>query len=74
MKVERAKAVIIDYIGTLVNANYYNIADSQKTLHRALADAGFKTGLSEFLEAYTQAHEKYHEVRYVQFREVTNAV
>ena len=74
MKVARAKAVIIDYIGTLVNANYYNMADSQKTLHRALTDTGFKTGLPEFLEAYARAHEKYRAVRYEQFREVTNAV
>ena len=70
----RAKAVITDYIGTLVNANYYNMADSQRTLHKALADAGFEMGLEEFLEAYGQAHEKYRVVRYEQFQEVTNAV
>jgi len=72
--VARAKAVITDYIGTLVNANYYNMEDSQRTLHKALADAGFEMGLEEFLEAYGQAHEKYRAVRYEQFREVTNAV
>jgi putative hydrolase of the HAD superfamily len=72
--VARAKAVITDYIGTLVNASYYNMDDSQRTLHKALADAGFETGLEEFLEAYIQAHEKYRVVRYEQFREVTNAV
>ena len=68
------KAVITDYIGTLVNASYYNMDDSQRTLHKALSDAGCETGLEEFLEAYTQAHEKYRVVRYEQFREVTNAV
>ena len=70
----RAKAVIMDYIGTLVNANYYNMADSQRTLHKALSDAGFEMGFEEFLEAYGRAHEKYRAVRYEQFREVTNAV
>jgi len=40
----------------------------------ALTNAGFETGLAEFLEAYMQAHEKYRVVRYEQLREVTNAV
>lgn len=70
----RTKAVITDYIGTLVNARYYNIEASRRTLHKALTDAGFETGLAEFLEAYTQAHKKYRAVRYEQLREVTNAV
>jgi len=74
LKVARAEAVIIDYIGTLVNANYYNMVDSKRTLHRALVEVGFETGLTEFLEAYAHAHEKYRVVRYEQFREVTNAV
>jgi HAD superfamily hydrolase (TIGR01549 family) len=69
-----AKAVTTDYIGTLVNARYYNIDASRRTLHKALTDAGFETGMAEFLEAYTQAHEKYRAVRYKQLREVTNAV
>jgi HAD superfamily hydrolase (TIGR01662 family) len=72
--VARAKAVITDYIGTLVNARYYDMDASQRTLHKALTDAGFETDLAEFLEAYTQAHEKYRAVRYKQLREVTNAV
>jgi len=50
------------------------MVDSQRTLHSALAEAGFETSLPEFLEAYAQAHEKYRVVRYEQFREVTNAV
>jgi putative hydrolase of the HAD superfamily len=73
-KVGYVKAVITDYIGTLVTASYYDMDDSQRTLHSALVDAGCETGLEEFLEAYTQAHEKYRAVRYEQFREVTNAV
>ena len=70
----RAKAVITDFIGTLVNARYYTMDASRRTLHQALTDAGFETVLTEFLEAYTQAHEKYRVVRYEQLREVTNAV
>ena len=70
----RAKAVITDYIGTLVNARYYNIDASRKKLHKALTEAGLETKLPEFLEAYTQAHNKYRAVRYEQLREVTNAV
>jgi len=72
--VARAKVVLTDYIGTLVNARYYSIDASQKKLHKALTKAGFETGIAEFLEAYTEAHEKYRVVRYEQLREVTNAV
>jgi len=72
--VARAKAVLTDYIGTLVNARSYSIDASRKKLHKALTEAGFKTGMAEFLEAYTEAHEKYRVVRYEQLREVTNAV
>jgi len=72
--VARAKAVIVDYIGTLVNARYYDMDASQRTLHKALTDAGFEMDLAEFLEAYTQAHERYRTVRYEQLREVTNSV
>ena len=70
----RVKAVVTDFIGTLVNANYYDMDTSRRTLHEALADAGLETGFAEFLEAYTQAHEKYRVVRYEEFREVTNTV
>lgn len=69
-----AKGVITDYIGTLVNARYYNMDASRKTLHKALAQAGVKTDMNKFLEAYAQAHEKYCVVRYKQLREVINAV
>ena len=74
MRETRVKAVLTDFIGTLVNANYYNMDASQRTLHEALTDSGLKTGLPEFLEAYEQAHEKYRVVRYEQCREVTNSV
>jgi HAD superfamily hydrolase (TIGR01549 family) len=72
--VAHTKAVLTDYIGTLVNAPNYSMAASRKKLHKALTEAGFETGMAEFLEAYTEAHEKYRVVRYEQLREVTNAV
>ena len=70
----KAKAVITDYIGTIVNASYYNIEASKRTLYNALANAGFEISLADFLVAYDEAHEKYRVIRYKQFREVTNAV
>ena len=70
----RAKAVLTDYIGTLVNARYYSMDASRKKLHKALTEVGFETGMAEFMEAYIEAHEKYRMVRYEQLREVTNAV
>lgn len=70
----QAKAVVTDYIGTLVNARHYSMEASRRTLHKALVDAGLETEYEKFLEAYKQAHEKYRIIRYGQFREVTNAV
>ncbi len=70
----RAKAVVMDYIGTLVNAHGYNLDASREKLHTALAKAGFDTGLQPFLEAYSHAHEKYRVMRYEKLQEVTNAV
>ena len=69
-----AKAVLTDYIGTLVNARYYSMDASRRTLHRALKEAGLETEFEKFLEAYKRAHEKYRLIRYGQLREVTNAV
>lgn len=70
----QVKAVLADYLGTLVNARTYTLTASTLKLHGALADAGFKTDRKEFLEAYAKAHEKYRGVRYGELREVTNAV
>lgn len=68
------KAIIFDYIGTLVNCRGYNMADSENTLYTSLYKAGFEVGKKEFLDAYEVAHKKYRIVRYQQYREVTNAV
>ena len=68
------KAVIFDYIGTLVNCKGYSMDASRKTLYNALASEGFEIEEGSFLEAYNEAHEKYRKVRYEQHREVTNAI
>src|SRR5512138_3187427 len=68
------KAVIFDYIGTLVNCRGYNMADSENMLYSSLYHAGFGVSKQEFLDAYEVAHKKYRIVRYQQYREVTNAV
>ncbi|MGB9841952.1 MAG: hypothetical protein ACPLKZ_04415, partial [Candidatus Bathyarchaeales archaeon] len=73
-KVAQVKAVVTDYIGTLVNARGYSMEESRRTLHKALVEAGLETEYEKFLEAYKRAHEKYRVIRYEQFREVTNAV
>jgi FMN phosphatase YigB (HAD superfamily) len=68
------KAVIFDYIGTLVNSRNYTMEVSKKKLYNALNAEGFDINEDRFLTAYDLSHEKYRKVRYEQLREVTNAV
>jgi HAD superfamily hydrolase (TIGR01549 family) len=68
------KAVIFDYIGTLVNCNGYTMEASKENLHSALVAEGFNVTKTSFLQAYDLAHEKYRIIRYEQLKEVTNAV
>lgn len=68
------KAVIFDYVGTLVTCQGYTMDASRKKLYRALVAEGFDVAEDKFMAAYTVAHEKYRKVRYQQYREVTNAV
>jgi FMN phosphatase YigB (HAD superfamily) len=68
------KAIIFDYIGTLVTPVNYNMDDSMAKLHSALKAEGFEVSKEKFLESYKVSHEKYRLVRYGQLREVTNAV
>jgi HAD superfamily hydrolase (TIGR01549 family) len=69
-----AKAVIFDFIGTLVECGGYTMEASRETLYAAIVDEGFEVSREKFLAAYIEAHEKYRKVRYRQLREVTNAV
>ena len=68
------KAVIFDYIGTLVNCKGYTMHASKENLYSALVAEGFDVSKSSFLQAYDLAHEKYRIIRYDQLKEVTNAV
>jgi FMN phosphatase YigB (HAD superfamily) len=70
----KCRAIIYDYIGTLVNCRGYNMADSENTLYNSLYSAGFRVEKKAFLDAYRVAHKKYRVIRYEQYREVTNAV
>ena len=69
-----SKAVIFDYIGTLVNCRNYTMDISKQKLHTVLVAEGFEITEEKFLSAYNLAHEKYRKVRYEQLQEVTNAV
>ena len=68
------KAIIFDFVGTLVNCKNYSMDDSREKLHSALVNEGFDVAKDKFLEAYILSHEKYRKVRYGQLREVTNEV
>jgi putative hydrolase of the HAD superfamily len=71
---QRIKAIIFDFIGTLTNVKNYSLENSKMKLYTALVDAGFNVDAKSFLNAYTQAHEKYRVIRYEKLVEVTNAV
>ncbi|MCX8149903.1 MAG: HAD family hydrolase [Candidatus Bathyarchaeota archaeon] len=68
------KAVLLDYIGTLVAPRNYTFEASVLKLYNALYTVGFEAAQPDFLSAYSKAHEKYRLVRYGELREVTNAV
>ncbi|MEM3616580.1 MAG: HAD family hydrolase [Candidatus Bathyarchaeia archaeon] len=68
------KAVMFDFIGTLVNVKGYNLENSKMKLYKAIVDTDFKVSRQDFLRAYSQAHEKYRVIRYQKLVEVTNAI
>ncbi len=68
------KAVILDYIGTLVNCRNYSMEASEDNLYWALLSEGFDINKGSFLQEYEKAHQKYRKIRYTQYREVTNAI
>ena len=68
------KAVIFDYIGTLINCRGYTMDASKENLYLALTAEGFEVSKRIFLKAYDLAHGKYRIIRFEQLREVTNAV
>lgn len=68
------KAVIFDYVGTLVNCRNYSMDASKLNLYNALVAEGFDITENKFMAAYGLAHEKYRKVRYEQLKEVTNTI
>jgi HAD superfamily hydrolase (TIGR01509 family) len=68
------RAIIFDYIGTLVNCKGYNMTESENNLFSALIAERFDIKKSKFLDAYHISHLKYRRVRYEEFKEVTNAI
>ncbi len=68
------RAVIFDYIGTLVSPQNYTMDASKQKLYHALQAEGFNTTQDQFLNVYNAAHEKYRKIRYGEHREVTNAI
>jgi len=72
--VSAIKAIIFDFIGTLTNVKNYSLEDSKRSLYKAIVEAGFDVSAENFLEAYSNAHEKYRVIRYKKLVEVTNAV
>ena len=68
------KAVIFDYIGTLVNCRGYSMEASRENSMRRWWLKASRLPKTNFLHAYFLAHEKYRKVRYEELREVTNAV
>ena len=68
------KAVIFDYVGTLVNCRGYSMDASKEKLFQMLTDEGFNCDRNRFMQEYSRAHEKYRKVRYGELREVTNAI
>jgi putative hydrolase of the HAD superfamily len=68
------KAIIFDYIGTLVNCKNYSMESSKEKLYTSLLAEGFNVSKERFLEEYNRSHQKYRKVRYEQHKEVTNAI
>jgi len=68
------KAVIFDYIGTLVNCRNYSMDASKLNLYNALMAEGFDINENKFMATYGLAHENYRKVRYEQLKEVTNTI
>jgi len=68
------KALIFDFIGTLVKVVGYSREESLKRMYKSLVRDGLKADFKSFLEAYENAWQKYRSIRYQDFREITNAV
>ncbi|UCB60783.1 MAG: HAD family hydrolase [Candidatus Bathyarchaeota archaeon] len=68
------KAVIFDFIGTLVNLRGYSLEKAEDRLFRSLLESGLNLHRERFFVAYNKAYRRHREIRYQQLIEVTNAV
>ncbi len=68
------RAVIFDFIGTLVNVENYSLESSTEKLYRSILESGVRIEREVFLREYEKAHQKYRTIRYEKLLEVTNAV
>jgi len=71
---DKIKAVIFDFIGTLANLVGYSLEKAEDKLFRSLLKSGFNLSRENFFEAYNKAYQRHCKVRYQQLIEVTNAV
>jgi len=70
----KIKAVVFDFIGTLTDLVGYSLENSKNKMFQSLVANGYNISHERFFKAYDKAHQKYHDVRYGQLVEVTNAV
>ncbi len=68
------KVVVFDFIGTLADLVGYSLEKSKEKMYRSLVANRIKVAHEAFFDAYERAHQKYREIRYGKFVEVTNAV
>ncbi|MCW3981796.1 MAG: HAD family hydrolase, partial [Candidatus Bathyarchaeota archaeon] len=68
------KAVVFDFIGTIVDLDGYSVEKAEEKLYNSLAADGLCESEEKFLKAYRRAYEKYREIRYDQLVEVSNVV
>ena len=71
---QTVRAVIFDFIGTLVNVENYSLEASTKKLYRSILESGIRIDSESFLREYEKAHQKYRTIRYEKLVEATNAV
>jgi putative hydrolase of the HAD superfamily len=68
------KAVVFDFIGTLCELVNYSLDEAHEKMFASLVSNGYELDHESFFKAYSEAHQKYREIRYEQLVEVANAV
>jgi putative hydrolase of the HAD superfamily len=68
------KAIVFDFIGTLCELVSYSLEEAEERMFASLVRDGYNLDHESFFKAYSEAHQKYREIRYEQLVEVANAV